>query len=134
MIGSRQLGRVLKAAEQAGAKVVLLGDDKQLAAIEAGAEDVITFQSGFTANLGAIAALAGKLASISLEGHRVYPPPDAPSFGLGLWASMTLVFALITLVVLFSVTWIGIGVFLRFRADWISPATRLRSLCSEVTG
>ncbi|HBC0377565.1 TPA: Ti-type conjugative transfer relaxase TraA, partial [Enterobacter asburiae] len=37
MIGSRQLGRVLKSAEQAGAKVVLLGDDKQLAAIEAGA-------------------------------------------------------------------------------------------------
>ncbi|MEA3270361.1 MAG: Ti-type conjugative transfer relaxase TraA [Pseudomonadota bacterium] len=37
MIGSRQLGRVLKAADQAGAKVVLLGDDKQLAAIEAGA-------------------------------------------------------------------------------------------------
>ncbi len=37
MIGSRQLGRVLKAAEQAGTKVVLLGDDKQLAAIEAGA-------------------------------------------------------------------------------------------------
>lgn len=37
MVGSRQLGRVLKAAEQAGAKVVLLGDDKQLAAIEAGA-------------------------------------------------------------------------------------------------
>ncbi|MFP6975098.1 AAA family ATPase, partial [Xanthomonas hortorum] len=37
MIGSRQLGRVLKAAEQAEAKVVLLGDDKQLAAIEAGA-------------------------------------------------------------------------------------------------
>ena len=30
-------GRVRKAAEQAGAKVVLLGDDKQLAAIEAGA-------------------------------------------------------------------------------------------------
>ncbi|HBU7281195.1 TPA: Ti-type conjugative transfer relaxase TraA, partial [Klebsiella pneumoniae] len=37
MVGSRQLGRVLKAAEQAGAKVVLLGDDKQLSAIEAGA-------------------------------------------------------------------------------------------------
>lgn len=37
MIGSRQLGRVLDAAEKAGAKVVLLGDDKQLAAIEAGA-------------------------------------------------------------------------------------------------
>lgn len=37
MVGSRQLGRVLKAAEEAGAKVVLLGDDKQLAAIEAGA-------------------------------------------------------------------------------------------------
>jgi len=37
MVGSRQLGRVLEAAEKAGAKVVLLGDDKQLAAIEAGA-------------------------------------------------------------------------------------------------
>jgi Ti-type conjugative transfer relaxase TraA len=37
MVGSRQLGRVLAAAEKAGAKVVLLGDDKQLAAIEAGA-------------------------------------------------------------------------------------------------
>jgi Ti-type conjugative transfer relaxase TraA len=37
MIGSRQLGRVLAEAEKAGAKVVLLGDDKQLAAIEAGA-------------------------------------------------------------------------------------------------
>lgn len=37
MVGSRQLGRVLAAADQAGAKVVLLGDDKQLAAIEAGA-------------------------------------------------------------------------------------------------
>lgn len=37
MIGSRQLGRVLETAQKAGAKVVLLGDDKQLAAIEAGA-------------------------------------------------------------------------------------------------
>lgn len=37
MVGSRQLGRILAAADQAGAKVVLLGDDKQLAAIEAGA-------------------------------------------------------------------------------------------------
>ncbi|HED1613582.1 TPA: Ti-type conjugative transfer relaxase TraA [Escherichia coli] len=37
MVGSRQLGRVLEAAERAGAKVVMLGDDKQLAAIEAGA-------------------------------------------------------------------------------------------------
>ena len=37
MIGSRQLGRVLKAAERTGAKVVLLGDDKQLSSIEAGA-------------------------------------------------------------------------------------------------
>lgn len=36
MVGSRQLGRVLSLAEQAGAKVVLLGDHKQLAAIEAG--------------------------------------------------------------------------------------------------
>ncbi|HAV2068401.1 TPA: Ti-type conjugative transfer relaxase TraA [Escherichia coli] len=37
MVGSRQLGRVLAAAEKAGAKIVMLGDDKQLAAIEAGA-------------------------------------------------------------------------------------------------
>ena len=37
MIGSRQLERVLTAAEQAGAKVVLVGDPEQLQAIEAGA-------------------------------------------------------------------------------------------------
>ena len=37
MVGAKQLGRVLAAAEKAGAKVVLVGDDKQLAAIEAGA-------------------------------------------------------------------------------------------------
>lgn len=37
MVGSGQLGRVLEHANKAGAKVVLLGDDKQLAAIEAGA-------------------------------------------------------------------------------------------------
>ncbi len=44
---------------------------------------------------GEIAALVGKPVSINLEGHRVYPPPDAPSFGVGMWASMTLVFVLI---------------------------------------
>jgi len=37
MIGSRQMERVLSAAEQAGAKVVLVGDPQQLQAIEAGA-------------------------------------------------------------------------------------------------
>ncbi|ENV35485.1 Ti-type conjugative transfer relaxase TraA [Acinetobacter gerneri] len=37
MVGSRQLSRVLDAAKAAGAKVVMLGDDKQLSAIEAGA-------------------------------------------------------------------------------------------------
>lgn len=37
MVGARQLSRVLAVAEATGAKVVLLGDDKQLAAIEAGA-------------------------------------------------------------------------------------------------
>lgn len=37
MVGARQLSRVLEVAEKAGAKVVLVGDDKQLAAIEAGA-------------------------------------------------------------------------------------------------
>ena len=37
MIGSRQMERVLSAAESAGAKVVLVGDPQQLQAIEAGA-------------------------------------------------------------------------------------------------
>ncbi len=37
MIGSRQLERVLTAADKAGAKVVLVGDPEQLQAIEAGA-------------------------------------------------------------------------------------------------
>ena len=37
MIGSRQMDRVLAAAEKAGAKVVLVGDPEQLQAIEAGA-------------------------------------------------------------------------------------------------
>jgi len=37
MIGSRQMGRVLAAAQTAGAKVVLVGDAEQLQAIEAGA-------------------------------------------------------------------------------------------------
>jgi AAA domain len=36
MVGSRKLGRLLDHAQQAGAKVVLVGDDKQLASIEAG--------------------------------------------------------------------------------------------------
>jgi conjugative relaxase-like TrwC/TraI family protein len=36
MVGSRKLARLLDYAEQAGAKVVLVGDDRQLAAIEAG--------------------------------------------------------------------------------------------------
>ncbi len=37
MVGTRQLARVLEAAETAGAKVVLVGDPEQLQAIEAGA-------------------------------------------------------------------------------------------------
>ncbi len=37
MIGTRQMERVLSAAKQAGAKVVLVGDPEQLQAIEAGA-------------------------------------------------------------------------------------------------
>jgi Ti-type conjugative transfer relaxase TraA len=37
MIGTRQMERLLSAAEQAGAKVVLVGDAEQLQAIEAGA-------------------------------------------------------------------------------------------------
>jgi conjugative relaxase-like TrwC/TraI family protein len=36
MLGSRKLARLLEHAERAGAKVVLVGDDRQLAAIEAG--------------------------------------------------------------------------------------------------
>jgi Ti-type conjugative transfer relaxase TraA len=37
LVGTRQLARVLERAEQAGAKVVLVGDPEQLQAIEAGA-------------------------------------------------------------------------------------------------
>ncbi len=37
MIGWRQMERVLSAANEAGAKVVLVGDPEQLQAIEAGA-------------------------------------------------------------------------------------------------
>ncbi|MFC7557343.1 AAA family ATPase [Pseudoroseomonas wenyumeiae] len=37
MVGSRQMQRVLQQAQQAGAKVVLVGDPEQLQAIEAGA-------------------------------------------------------------------------------------------------
>ena len=37
LVGSRQMARVLSAAEAAGAKVVLVGDAEQLQAIEAGA-------------------------------------------------------------------------------------------------
>jgi hypothetical protein len=36
MVGSRKLGRLLEHAQQAGAKVVLVGDDRQLAPIDAG--------------------------------------------------------------------------------------------------
>jgi ATP-dependent exoDNAse (exonuclease V) alpha subunit len=36
MVGSRKLGRLLEHAERARAKVVLVGDDRQLAAIDAG--------------------------------------------------------------------------------------------------
>ncbi|HTE67639.1 MAG TPA: AAA family ATPase, partial [Actinomycetes bacterium] len=36
MLGSRKLARLLEHADQAGAKVVLVGDDRQLAAIDAG--------------------------------------------------------------------------------------------------
>jgi len=37
MVGSRQLGRLLRRAQEAGAKLVLVGDAEQLQAIEAGA-------------------------------------------------------------------------------------------------
>ena len=36
MVGSRKLARLLEHAEQARAKVVLVGDDRQLAAFDAG--------------------------------------------------------------------------------------------------
>jgi hypothetical protein len=35
-VGSRKLARLLEHAQQEGAKVVLVGDDRQLAAIDAG--------------------------------------------------------------------------------------------------
>jgi ATP-dependent exoDNAse (exonuclease V) alpha subunit len=36
MVGSRKMGRLLEYADRARAKVVLVGDDRQLAAIDAG--------------------------------------------------------------------------------------------------
>jgi Ti-type conjugative transfer relaxase TraA len=52
LIGTRQLSRVLEAAEQAQAKVVLIGDPEQLQAIEAGA----AFR-GIAAEVGPVAEL-----------------------------------------------------------------------------
>ena len=42
MVGSRQMERVLSAARDAGAKVVLVGDPEQLQAIEAGRHSALS--------------------------------------------------------------------------------------------
>lgn len=55
MVGTRVLARVIEAAGAAGAKVVLIGDHRQLPEIEAG---------------GAFAALVGRLQPITLRANR----------------------------------------------------------------
>ena len=54
MVGSRQMDRVLTAAQQAGAKVVLVGDPEQLQAIEAGAAFRALSERHGAAEIGAV--------------------------------------------------------------------------------
>ena len=54
MVGSRQMERVLSAAERAGAKVVLVGDPEQLQAIEAGAAFRALAERHGAAEIGAV--------------------------------------------------------------------------------
>jgi hypothetical protein len=54
MVGSRQLGRVLETAHQAGAKVVLAGDSRQLQPIEAGAAFRAVAEQVGVAEIGAV--------------------------------------------------------------------------------
>ena len=54
MVGSRQMERVLSAAQQAGAKVVLVGDPEQLQAIEAGAAFRALAERHGAAEIGAV--------------------------------------------------------------------------------
>ncbi len=54
MVGSRQMERVLTAAQQAGAKVVLVGDPEQLQAIEAGAAFRALAERHGAAEIGAV--------------------------------------------------------------------------------
>ncbi len=54
MIGSRQMERVLSAAQAAGAKVVLVGDPEQLQAIEAGAAFRALAERHGAAEIGAV--------------------------------------------------------------------------------
>jgi Ti-type conjugative transfer relaxase TraA len=54
MVGSRQLGRVLEAARDAGAKIVLAGDSRQLQPIEAGAAFRAVAEQVGVAEIGAV--------------------------------------------------------------------------------
>ena len=54
MVGSRQMERVLTAAQKAGAKVVLVGDPEQLQAIEAGAAFRALAERHGAAEIGAV--------------------------------------------------------------------------------
>jgi Ti-type conjugative transfer relaxase TraA len=54
MVGSRQMERVLSAAQRAGAKVVLVGDPEQLQAIEAGAAFRALAERHGAAEIGAV--------------------------------------------------------------------------------
>ena len=54
MVGSRQLERVLSAAREAGAKMVLVGDPEQLQAIEAGAAFRVLVERHGAAEVGEV--------------------------------------------------------------------------------
>jgi Ti-type conjugative transfer relaxase TraA len=54
MVGSRQLGRVLETARDAGAKIVLAGDSRQLQPIEAGAAFRAVAEQVGVAEIGAV--------------------------------------------------------------------------------
>ena len=61
MVGTRQLARLVDACTEAGAKLVLVGDPKQLPAIEAG---------------GLFEALAKRLGAVQLTGNRRQLDPE----------------------------------------------------------
>jgi AAA domain len=87
MVGSRKLARLLDHGQRAGAKVVLVGDDRQLAAIEAGGG----FR-GLRVRLGASELTNNRRQQQTWGGRRsstcapaTWRPPLAPTASTGGW-------------------------------------------------